>query len=131
MPATVASALTVTMDSQPIRNSAHAVARNMVVPPHRAGGQARYLESPLPAYAGDSGLAATLQWALDHLAELLTVADLAKRANPSERTLARRFHAELGGTPLQWVLAQGLIGASEFLEGRDPPVDVGGFRLAI
>ncbi|MEU0506169.1 helix-turn-helix domain-containing protein [Nocardia sp. NPDC005998] len=111
--------------------AANAAARNMVVPPHRAGGQAQYLESPVPAYASDSGLAATLQWALQRLDEPLTVADLAEHASMSERTLARRFHAELGGTPLQWLLTQRLIRAREFLEGTDLPVDAVAARCGL
>ncbi|WP_433205288.1 GlxA family transcriptional regulator [Nocardia sp. CA-107356] len=111
--------------------AANAAARNLVVPPHRAGGQAQYLESPVPACASDSGLAATLQWALQQLEEPLTVADLAEHANMSERTLARRFHAELGGTPLQWLLTQRLIRAREFLEGTDLPVDVVAARCGL
>ncbi|WP_225728533.1 MULTISPECIES: GlxA family transcriptional regulator [unclassified Nocardia] len=101
---------------------ANAAARNMVVPPHRSGGQAQYLDSPVPSVT-DSGLSATLQWALTQLEKPLTVADLAKHARLSERTLARRFHAELGGTPLQWLLGQRINRARELLEGTDLPVD--------
>ncbi|MET9492023.1 helix-turn-helix domain-containing protein [Nocardia sp. NPDC006630] len=103
--------------------AANAAARYLVVPPHRAGGQAQYLESPVPVYPDDSGLSATLQWAIHRLDQPLTVSDLARHANTSERTLARRFHAELGGTPLQWLLTQRLIRARELLEASDFPVD--------
>ncbi|MGF6886148.1 AraC family transcriptional activator FtrA [Nocardia sp. GAS34] len=104
---------------------ANAVARSMVVPPHRAGGQAQYVPSPVPlAAAADSGLTATLQWALERLESPLTVGDLAKRAGLGERTLARRFHAELGATPLQWLLTQRLIRARELLEATDLGVDI-------
>ncbi|WP_330179326.1 helix-turn-helix domain-containing protein [Nocardia sp. NBC_01503] len=104
--------------------AANAAARYLVVPPHRAGGQAQYLESPVPSYPADSGLSATLQWAIHRLDQPLTVTDLARHANTSERTLARRFHAELGGTPLQWLLTQRVIRARELLEATDLPVDV-------
>ncbi|WP_067665204.1 GlxA family transcriptional regulator [Nocardia miyunensis] len=103
---------------------ANAVARNLVVPPHRAGGQAQFLAAPVPAEAADPGLTATLQWALERLDTPLAVGDLAKRAGMSERTLARRFHAELGATPLRWLLTQRLIRARELLEATDFPVDV-------
>jgi len=103
---------------------ANAAARNMVVPPHRAGGQAQYVPSPVPVAAADSGLTATLQWALERLENPLTVGDLAKRAGFGERTLARRFYAELGATPLQWLLTQRLIRARELLEATDFGVDI-------
>lgn len=104
--------------------AANAAARYLVVSPHRAGGQAQYLQSPVPAYPADSGLSATLQWAIHHLDQPLTVTDLARHANTSERTLARRFHAEIGGTPLRWLLTQRVIRARELLECTDLPVDV-------
>lgn len=104
--------------------TANAAARNLVVPPHRAGGQAQYLDSPVPADAADAGLAAILQWALRRLDTPLTVGELARQAGWSDRTLARRFHAELGTTPLRWLLAQRLIRARELLEGTDLAVDL-------
>ncbi|MBB5918634.1 transcriptional regulator GlxA family with amidase domain [Nocardia transvalensis] len=104
--------------------AANAAARGLVVPPHRAGGQAQYLRSPVPVSAADPGLAATLQWALERLETPLTVGDLAKRTGLSERTLARRFHAELGSTPLRWLLTQRILRARELLEATDLPVDM-------
>lgn len=103
---------------------ANATARNMLVPPHRSGGQAQYVRSPVPTDASDPGLSATLQWALARLEIPLSVGDLARQAGMSERTLARRFHAELGATPLQWLLTQRVIRARELLEVTDLPVDV-------
>ncbi|RMI32850.1 GlxA family transcriptional regulator [Nocardia stercoris] len=102
---------------------AGAVARNMVVPPHRAGGQAQYVAAPIPARAAEDGLAAVLQWALRRLGSPLTVGDLARHAGLSERTLVRRFHAELGCTPLRWLLTQRIIRARELLEVTDLPMD--------
>ncbi|RDI63919.1 GlxA family transcriptional regulator [Nocardia pseudobrasiliensis] len=102
---------------------ANAAARALVVPPHRAGGQAQYVRSPMPADPADPGLAATLQWALGCLEKPLTVGDLARQAGMSERTLARRFHAELGATPLRWLLSQRIIRARELLEASDIPID--------
>ncbi|MFE3189734.1 GlxA family transcriptional regulator [Nocardia sp. NPDC059240] len=103
--------------------AANAAARYLVVSPHRAGGQAQYLQSPVPAQPSDSGLSLTLDWALTNLQRPLTVSDLATHANLSDRTLARRFHAELGATPLRWLLTQRLIRARELLELTDLPVD--------
>ncbi|RDI54307.1 GlxA family transcriptional regulator [Nocardia mexicana] len=104
--------------------TANAAARGMVVPPHRAGGQAQYLRSPVPVDATDPGLAATLQWALERLEKPLTIGDLAKQAGMSERTLARRFHAELGVTPLRWLHSQRILRARELLEATDFPVEL-------
>ena len=75
--------------------SPRAIARRIVVPPHREGGQAQYVEQPLPKHPGGS-LASTRAWALERLREPLTVRDLAAHAHVSERTFARRFHAETG-----------------------------------
>ncbi len=97
------------------------VARRMVVAPHRDGGQAQWLERPVPP-AGE-GLAVTCAWALEHLGEPLTVADLARHAGWAPRTLARRFQAETGMTPLRWLIAQRLREARRLLEASDLPVD--------
>lgn len=97
------------------------IARRMVVPPHRDGGQAQYIDHPLPA-AADS-LAGLLEWMLDHITEDLTVPDLAARAFMSERTFARRFRAETGTTPAAWLTRQRLLRAQELLEETDLSVD--------
>ncbi|MGH9061101.1 MAG: helix-turn-helix domain-containing protein, partial [Acidimicrobiales bacterium] len=97
------------------------IARRMVVAPHREGGQAQFLQRPLPA-PGD-GLASTSAWALDRLAEPLTVADLARHAGWAPRTFARRFRSETGTTPLRWITAQRLLEARRLLEATDLPID--------
>lgn len=97
------------------------VARRMVVAPHRDGGQAQYIRRPLPRVGG--GLAATCDWALGRLDEPLTVTDLAARAGWSPRTLARRFVAETGTTPLRWLSAQRVLEARRLLESTDLSVD--------
>lgn len=101
--------------------AAAGIARRMVVAPHRAGGQAQYLQRPVPVIG--SGLAATCAWALNQLAEPLTVADLARHAGWAPRTFARRFIAETGATPLRWLTAQRLLEARRLLETTDLPVD--------
>ncbi|HEY0216436.1 MAG TPA: helix-turn-helix domain-containing protein [Cellulomonas sp.] len=93
---------------------AAAVARRMVVPPHRDGGQAQYVDTPLPCDADT--LAPLLAWMVEHLDAELTVPDLAARALMSERTFARRFRAETGTTPAAWVTRQRLVRAQEMLE---------------
>jgi transcriptional regulator GlxA family with amidase domain len=102
--------------------AAVSVARRMVVAPHRDGGQAQWLERPLPAPG--EGLAATCQWALEHLADRLTVADLAWHAGWAPRTFARRFAAETGMAPVRWLTAARIREARRLLEATDLPVEV-------
>ncbi len=104
---------------------ANAVARRMVVPPHRDGGQAQYIEAPVPtvATAGSDPFHATLDWAIAHLDEPLTVEVLARRAATSPRTFARRFVATTGTTPLQWLLRQRVLLAQRLLETTEEPVE--------
>jgi AraC family transcriptional activator FtrA len=98
------------------------VARRMVVAPHRDGGQAQWLERPLPAPG--EGLAATCQWALEHLADPLTIADLARHAGWAPRTLARHFVEQTGMAPLRWITAARIREARRLLEATDLPVEV-------
>ncbi|WP_457034111.1 GlxA family transcriptional regulator [Kitasatospora sp. P5_F3] len=102
--------------------TANAVARLVVAAPVRPGGQAQFIATPLPQETGTS-LAATRAWALEHLHEALTRADLAAHARTSVRTLARRFHDETGLSPLQWLLHQRVIRAQELLETTELPMD--------
>ena len=98
------------------------VARRMVVAPYRDGGQAQFVERPL-GDGRDGSLAATRAWALDRLFSPLDVRALAAHAGVSERTFARRFRAETGTTPLQWVLRQRVREAERLLERTDLPVE--------
>jgi AraC family transcriptional activator FtrA len=95
---------------------ANQVARRMVVPPHREGGQAQFIDRPLPGPAIADPLQPTLSWALEHLDEPFTVEQLAARAGMSPRTFARRFRALHGAPPYQWLLAQRLNLARRLLE---------------
>ncbi|MDQ1021896.1 transcriptional regulator GlxA family with amidase domain [Streptomyces afghaniensis] len=101
---------------------ANQLARRMVVPAHRPGGQAQFIELPVPA-GDDEGLAPVLAWARAHLDRPLTVADLARRAAMSPRTFYRRLQAATGTTPLQWLLDQRLGRARSLLESTDLPID--------
>ncbi|RJL24467.1 helix-turn-helix domain-containing protein [Bailinhaonella thermotolerans] len=94
---------------------ANAVARRLVVPPHRDGGQAQFVTAPVPA-PGDHPLADLLSWAIERLDRPLTVEDLARRARMSTRTLGRHFRAVTGASPLQWLLTQRIRHAQELLE---------------
>jgi AraC family transcriptional activator FtrA len=102
--------------------AANAVARRLVVPPHRAGGQAQYVAAPVPA-RDDHPLAALLPWITARLDQPLTVEDLARQAKVSTRHLTRHFHAATGTTPLQWLLTQRIRRAQELLEKTDAPVE--------
>ncbi|WP_329494176.1 helix-turn-helix domain-containing protein [Kitasatospora herbaricolor] len=102
---------------------ANAVARILVVPPHRAGGQAQFIPSPMPARRGAHPLAELLSWALRRLDRPITVEDLARQANMSSRNLARHFRATTGTTPLRWLLAQRIHRAQELLETTQDSVE--------
>lgn len=102
---------------------ANAVARRLVVPPHRAGGQAQYVTTPVPA-RHDHPLAALFPWVLQRLDRPLTVEDLARQANMSSRNLARHFRAVTGTTPLLWLSTQRIRRAQELLENTDDRIDV-------
>jgi transcriptional regulator GlxA family with amidase domain len=101
---------------------ANAVARRCVVPPFRDGGQAQYIEQPIPEN-GAASTAATRVWALEHLAEPLTLAGLADHARMSLRTFARRFNDEVGMSPGRWLIQQRVARARHLLESSDLSVD--------
>ncbi|MCS3843283.1 MULTISPECIES: GlxA family transcriptional regulator [unclassified Microbacterium] len=98
------------------------IARRMVVPPQRDGGQAQYIDRPLPVAQTDS-LVAVTDWAIGNLREELTVDQLATRAHMSPRTFARRFKAEHGATPAAWLARQRIIHAQRLLERSDLGLD--------
>lgn len=100
---------------------ANAVARRLVIPPHRDGGQSQYVETPLPQT--DDHLAGLLDWVLARLDQPLSLADLANAAGLSKRTLARRFQAAVGTSPLQWLLSQRIRHAQHLLETTNEPVE--------
>lgn len=112
--------------------AAHAVqvARHMVMPPHREGGQLQYAAAP-PAARPPESLAPVLDWAAERLHEPLTVGDLAARANLSPRTLARRFTAQLGTSPGQWLLQRRIMAAQALLEETDLAVEAIAARVGL
>ncbi|MEU9104448.1 helix-turn-helix domain-containing protein [Streptomyces xanthophaeus] len=103
--------------------TANAIARDLVLPAHRDGGQAQYLAAPAPEDCQDDRLGEVLQWAREHLHEPLPVAELARRALMSRRSFARRFTAATGTTPHAWLLGLRLSRAEELLESTDLPVE--------
>ncbi|MCM6761783.1 helix-turn-helix domain-containing protein [Rathayibacter sp. ZW T2_19] len=98
--------------------AANVVARRMVVPPQRHGGQAQYIRTPVPEVRADS-FAEVTEWMLGNLDQELSVEMLARRALMSPRTFARRFRADLGTTPLAWLNRQRLLRAQQLLEETD------------
>jgi transcriptional regulator GlxA family with amidase domain len=102
---------------------ANSVARRMVVPPHRDGGQAQFVDRPVPEASDGDGLAPTLDWAITHLDEPLTVERMAAHALMSSRTFMRRFRASTGTTPLRWVLQQRVLLARHLLEDTHESID--------
>jgi transcriptional regulator GlxA family with amidase domain len=107
------------------------LARRMVMPPQRDGGQAQFVEAPLGfadrvhtiARNGSPTLEPLLEWLTTNLAEPLTVEDLAARVHLAPRTFARRFVAETGATPHDWLTAQRVLLARQLLEDTDLGVD--------
>jgi transcriptional regulator GlxA family with amidase domain len=102
---------------------ANRLARSMVVPPHRPGGQAQYIESPVPEPDEDDPVGETMSWALTQLDQLLPIDALARRANMSRRNFDRRFREITGATPANWLTHQRVIRAQQLLESTRLPVD--------
>ncbi|MGW0041113.1 GlxA family transcriptional regulator [Rhodococcus sp. NPDC003348] len=98
------------------------VAKRSVVPAWRDGGQAQFIERPIPAHTTES-TAATRDWALQRLDEPLQLSRLARHANMSVRTFTRRFGEEVGTTPAQWLITRRVDRARQLLETTDLPVD--------
>lgn len=101
---------------------ANRVARKCVVPPWREGGQAQFIERPVPE-PSTTGTATTRAWALEHLHRPLSLAELAAHAGMSVRTFTRRFRDEVGMTPGQWLTRQRVEHARRLLETTDLGVD--------
>ncbi|MEV0538602.1 GlxA family transcriptional regulator [Nocardia salmonicida] len=101
---------------------ANAAARAAVVTPVRAGGQAQFVDTPLPA-DDDLSLSATRAWALERLDTPLSLRELAEHARTSVRTLTRRFHEETGQSPQKWLLSQRIHRARELLESTSLPIE--------
>lgn len=101
---------------------ANHVARSCVVPPWRDGSQAQYVERPVPEVT-HTGTAPTRAWALDRLDHPLQLEDLAAHAGMSRRTFTRRFRAEVGQSPGQWLTQQRVDLARHLLEHSELPVD--------
>jgi len=105
-------------------DAANHVARMLVVAPHRQGGQAQFIERPLPVSSSDGRLSAVLDWVTRHLAQEHAIDDLAQRAAMSRRNFTRHFRQATGTSFKQWLLAQRLAHARWMLETGDAAVEV-------
>ncbi|MEV4061924.1 helix-turn-helix domain-containing protein [Nonomuraea dietziae] len=102
---------------------ANAVARRLVIPPHRDGGQAQFIQAAVTPVGEDDAVARAMEWALAHLSEPISVADLARMAHMAERTFVRRFKAQTGTSPLRWVISQRVAASLPMLESTGAPVE--------
>lgn len=102
--------------------TANHAARRLVAAPYRSGGQAQYVRRSVPPSRGER-FAATREWALERLADPLTIEVLAKHAAVSPRTFSRRFREETGYTPMQWIMRARVDLARELLENTDLGID--------
>ncbi|ACZ89816.1 helix-turn-helix domain-containing protein [Streptosporangium roseum] len=102
---------------------ANSVARRLVIPPHREGGQAQFIQAAVTPVEDDDAVATAMAWALDHLAEPITVAGLAKVAHMSQRTFIRHFARQTGTSPLRWVIAQRVAASLTVLESTAAPIE--------
>jgi AraC family transcriptional regulator, transcriptional activator FtrA len=102
---------------------ANAVARRLVIPPHRDGGQAQLIEAPMPAHPADDPIATVMAWALERLDEPLDLDALAGRAYMSVRTFTRRFRRATGTTPGRWLLEQRVRASLPLLEATDASIE--------
>ena len=102
---------------------ANAVARRLVLPPHRDGGQAQFIEAAVGVKGRDDGVARSLEWALENLARPISVADLARVAGLSTRSYLRHFARATGTSPLRWLVNQRLAAARALLETGDGSIE--------
>lgn len=102
---------------------ANAVARRLVIPPHREGGQAQFIEAAVTAVEDDDAVARAMSWAMDHLAQPISVADLAGVASMSQRSFIRHFKRQTGTSPLRWVISQRVAASLPMLVSTAAPVE--------
>lgn len=102
---------------------ANAVARRLVVPPHREGGQAQFIEGPVTADPQDDRIARSMDWALANLDQPITVRGLAEVATMSSRTFLRHFTRSTGTSPIRWLRNQRVETSLRLLETTDAPIE--------
>ncbi|BAL86225.1 putative AdpA-family transcriptional regulator [Actinoplanes missouriensis 431] len=102
---------------------ANMVARRLVVQPHRDGGQAQFVEAPVPADPEDDRVARSMEWAMTNLTATITVDVLARRAHMSPRTYLRHFARATGTTPIRWLITQRVHASLPLLESGSAPIE--------
>lgn len=102
---------------------ANDVARRLVVSPHRAGGQAQYIESPVPEPTNDGQIAAGMAWALANLDSPISLDEMAEQSTLSRRSYLRRFARETGTTPIKWLIAQRIQASLALLESSSLSIE--------
>ncbi|MEH1126457.1 transcriptional regulator FtrA [Micromonospora sp. CPCC 206061] len=102
---------------------ANAVARRLVIQPHRDGGQAQFVEAPVAADPDDDRVAGSVAWALANLTATITVETLARRAHMSPRTYLRHFARATGTSPIRWLTGQRVQASLALLETSQAPVE--------
>jgi AraC family transcriptional activator FtrA len=102
---------------------ANAVARRLVIQPHRDGGQAQFIEAPVATEPDDDRVAQSMAWALEHLTEPITVETLARQAHMSSRTYLRHFASATGTTPIRWLINQRVQASLVLLETTNAPIE--------
>lgn len=104
-------------------DAANRMARLLVTPPHRQGGQSQYIERPVPQLPCENRLTEVLEWAREHLSEQLTLDILADNAKMSRRTFTRHFRNATGTTVIKWINAERIIRAQQLLETTELPIE--------
>lgn len=104
-------------------DAANRVARLLVTPPHRQGGQAQYIEQPVPSLPSEHRLPGVMAWAREHLSQPLSLDALADVARMSRRTFTRRFREATGTTVVRWLVAERVARAQLLLETTDMPIE--------
>jgi AraC family transcriptional regulator, transcriptional activator FtrA len=102
---------------------ANAVARRLVTPPHREGGQAQFIEAPMSPGLDDDRITQTMTWALADLQREITVETLARRAHMSTRTYLRHFARCTGTSPTRWPIIQRIQASLPLLERTSAPIE--------
>ena len=101
---------------------ANAVARRLVIPPHRSGGQAQFIEAPV-SDVDDDRIALSMEWAMANLTQPITVERLAARAHMSTRTYLRQFKRSSGTSPIRWLITQRVQASLPLLETTSASID--------
>lgn len=102
---------------------ANDVARRLVISPHRGGGQAQYIETPVPEPAGDGRIASGMAWAVENLDRPISLDEMAAQSTMSRRSYLRQFAKATGTTPIKWLTEQRIQASLALLEFSELSVE--------